>query len=94
MGNLCYTYEFARIVFGQALLTTSSFQDTVCRVASKVSETGSELALMLQVDKIWCEKMLEDVFFCPFANNLRTRLLDEAYHNEELTNWLPGIWLA
>eukprot|EP00972_Heterocapsa_arctica_P101727 14988258-Heterocapsa_arctica.AAC.1 len=28
VGNLYYTYEFARVVFGQALLATSSIQDT------------------------------------------------------------------
>eukprot|EP00972_Heterocapsa_arctica_P027833 4093652-Heterocapsa_arctica.AAC.1 len=60
VGNLYYTYEFAHMVFGQSLLAASSIHDTVCGVASKINETGSELASMLPVDKIWWEKMLED----------------------------------
>jgi hypothetical protein len=83
VGNLYYTYDFAHMVFGQAILAASSIHDTVCRVAAKINETGNELASMVPVDKVWWEKMLEDLFFCPFTNDLLNTLLDEAYRHKE-----------
>jgi hypothetical protein len=68
---------------GQAILAVSSISDTKCRVASKLHETGNEMVSLMPVDRAWWEKVMEDIFFNAFANDLLQRLINTAFEHEE-----------